>query len=177
MTCTVVASLAPIAYVPLPHERERKKVMTGSSNRDDKLPTIAKQGQPYFDANRRVLVIEDDKIMGQMVAEILRDSGFDVTTATNGMIAFNKLQHQEVDFIVLDILLPELDGFEIYSRLQADPETSEIPVLMITAWADERHIEKAARAGIRHFLAKPFTEDELLREILSLLRDREENKE
>jgi chemosensory pili system protein ChpA (sensor histidine kinase/response regulator) len=68
-------------------------------------------------------------------------------------------------------LLPEVDGFEIYSRLQADPKTKSIPVLIITAWADERHIEKASQLGIRHFLAKPFTEDELLREILSLLRD------
>ena len=64
-----------------------------------------------------------------------------------------------------------MNGFEIYSELQANLETKDIPVLIITAWADERHLEKAAQLGIRHFLAKPFTEDELLYEILSLLRD------
>jgi len=137
---------------------------------------IPKQARKYFEANKNVLVIEDDKIMGQMVAAILDDAGFDVTTATNGGIAFEKLQQYPIDFVVLDILLPEMNGFEIYAKLQADPETKDIPVLIITAWADERHLDKASQLGIRHFLAKPFTEDELLYEILSLLRDSSRKK-
>jgi DNA-binding response OmpR family regulator len=149
--------------------------MTGSPDSQTDSRMIPKQARKYFEANRNVLVVEDDKIMGQMVAEILRDSGFNVTTVTNGMAAFEKLQERPIDFIVLDVLLPEMDGFEIYSRLQADPNASTIPVLIITAWADERHIERASQMGIRHFLAKPFTEDELLREILSLLRDSAES--
>ena len=141
------------------------------SNSEDSAPMIPKQAKRYFEANRNVLVVEDDKIMGQMVAAILDDAGFEVDTATNGMIAFEKLRQHPVDFVVLDILLPEMNGFEIYSELQANPETEDIPVLIITAWADERHLEKASQLGIRHFLAKPFTEDELLYEIFSLLRD------
>jgi CheY-like chemotaxis protein len=133
------------------------------------VPLIPKRAWKYFEANRNVLVIEDDKIMGQMVADILDDVGFKVTTAINGRIAFEKLQQHPVDFIVLDVLLPEMDGFEIYSRLQANSDTKDIPVMIITAWADERHIEKASQMGIRHFLPKPFTEDELLYEILTLL--------
>lgn len=139
-------------------------------------PMIPKQARKYFEANRNVLVIEDDKIMGQMVAAILDDAGFEVTTATNALIAFDKLKQYPIDFVVLDILLPEMNGFEIYSKLQDDPETKDIPVLIITAWADERHLEKASQLGIRHFLPKPFTEDELLHEILSLLRDRPQKK-
>lgn len=139
-------------------------------------PMIPKQARKHFEANKNVLVIEDDKIMGQMVAAILDDAGFEVTTATNGVIAFDRLKQYPIDFVVLDILLPEMNGFEIYSKLQDDPETKDIPVLIITAWADERHLEKASQLGIRHFLAKPFTEDELLHEILSLLRDRPQKK-
>jgi chemosensory pili system protein ChpA (sensor histidine kinase/response regulator) len=145
--------------------------MAGHSNAQHDSHLIPKQARKYFQAHRNVLVIEDDKIMGQMVAEILSDLGFEVTTATNGMAAFEKLRQRSIDFIVLDILLPEMDGFEIYSRLQANQDTQHIPVLIITAWADERHMQQAAQLGIRHFLAKPFTEDELVREILSLLRD------
>jgi DNA-binding response OmpR family regulator len=145
--------------------------MADHPNSQGNAPMIPRQARKYFEANKNVLVIEDDKIMGQMVAEILDDIGFEVTTATNGMIAFEKLQRRPIDFIVLDILLPEMDGFEIYSKLQACPDTKDIPVLIITAWADERHIEKASRLGIRHFLPKPFTEDELLYEIFSMLRD------
>ncbi len=145
--------------------------MESYSNSQDDVPVIPKQARKYFEANRNVLVIEDDKIMGQMVAEILDDAGFEVTTATDGLIAFEKLQQRSIDFVVLDILLPEMNGFEIYTKLQENPETEDIPVLIITAWADERHLERASQLGIRHFLAKPFTEDELLYEILSLLRD------
>lgn len=145
--------------------------MASHTDGQDSSRLITRQARKYFRAHRNVLVIEDDKIMGQMVAEILSDLGLEVTTANNGRLAFEKLRQRPIDFIVLDILLPEMDGFEIYSHLQANPDTQHIPVLIITAWADERHIERAAQLGIRHFLAKPFTEDELVREILSLLRD------
>ncbi len=138
---------------------------------------IPKRALKYFEANRHVLVIEDDKVLGQMVTEILDDVGFEVTTATNGRIAFEKLKHQHIDFIVLDILLPEMDGFEIYAQLQARPETKDIPVMLVTAWADERNIERASQMGIQHFLPKPFTEDELLYTILTLLVDSSRRKE
>jgi CheY-like chemotaxis protein len=145
--------------------------MAGRSRSQGNVSMIPKQARKYFEENRNVLVIEDDKIMGQMVAQILDDVGFEVVAASNGRLAFEKLQQHPIDFIVLDILLPEMDGFEIYSKLQAKPDTKDIPVLIITAWADEHHIEKASQLGIRHFLPKPFTEDELLNEIFSLLRE------
>lgn len=132
---------------------------------------VPKRIRKYFDANRNVLLIEDDRLMGQMVAEILADAGFEVKTAVNGTTAFEVLRKHPIDFIVLDILLPEMDGFEIYSQLQASPDTKHIPVIIITAWSNARNIEKASQMGIRHFLPKPFTEDELLYEILTMLVD------
>jgi CheY-like chemotaxis protein len=132
---------------------------------------VSKRALKYFEANRNVLVVEDDTIMGQMVSEILSDIGFEVTAAPNGMIALEKLKQYPIDFIILDILLPEMNGFEIYQKLQANPDTKDIPVMIVTAWADSRHLEKASQVGIKHFLAKPFTEDELLLAILTLLVD------
>jgi CheY-like chemotaxis protein len=84
-------------------------------------------------------VVEDDKVLGQMVTEILDDVGFEVATASNWRIAFEKLKHLPINFIVLDILLPEMDGFEIYANLQANPATKDIPVMLVTAWADEKY--------------------------------------
>ena len=141
--------------------------MTGQFN----TALIPKRAQKYFEANKNVLIIEDDKIMGQMIAEILDDVGFEVVTAANGATAFEKLAQHAVDFIILDILLPEMDGFDVYSALQANPDTKDIPVMIVTAWADERNIERASKMGIPHFLPKPFTEDELLYAILTLLID------
>jgi DNA-binding response OmpR family regulator len=139
------------------------------------LALIPDRAKEHFEANPNVMVIEDDKIMGQMVADILTDVGFKVTNAANGMVAFEKLKQHRIDFIVLDILLPELDGFEVYTRLQANPETKNIPVMIISAWADERNIGKASELGIKHFLPKPFTEDELMYTILTLLIDSSRN--
>ena len=135
------------------------------------LALIPKRAQKYFEANPNVLVVEDDKIMRQMVTDILDDVGFEVTRAPNGAVAFEKLKEKQIDFIILDILLPELDGFQIYAKLQEDAKTKGIPVMIVSAWADERNIEKASRMGVQHFLPKPFTEDELMYTILTLLID------
>jgi CheY-like chemotaxis protein len=138
---------------------------------------IPKRALKYFEANRNVLVVEDDKVLGQMVTEILDDVGFEVATASNWRIAFEKLKQLPINFIVLDILLPEMDGFEIYTNLQANPETKDIPVMLVTAWADEKNIQRASQMGIQHFLPKPFTEDELLYTILTLLVDSSRRQE
>jgi DNA-binding response OmpR family regulator len=135
------------------------------------LDLIPKRAKKFFEANRNVMIIEDDKIMGAMISDILDDIGFRVTTATNGKVALDKLLQKNIDFILLDLLLPEMDGFEIYSMLQKHPETKDIPVMIISAWADDRNRERGAQMGIDHFLPKPFTEDELVYTILTLLVD------
>jgi len=132
---------------------------------------VSKQALKYFEKNRNVLIVEDDTIMGQMISEILDDVGFQVVSATNGTAAFAKLKQQPIDFILLDLLLPEMSGFDIYEKLKANDKTKSIPVMIVTAWADSSHMERAFELGITHFLAKPFTEDELLLAILTLLID------
>jgi CheY-like chemotaxis protein len=130
---------------------------------------MSEEAKRYFAANRNVLLVEDDLGMRYMTCHLLSDSGFNVSTAKDGTAAFEILRRQPIDFIILDILLPIIDGFEIYSMLQTNVETKNIPVMIVTAWADERNIKKAAELGITHFLAKPFTENELLYKILALL--------
>ena len=125
----------------------------------------------YFEANPNVLVVEDDRFMGQVFLEMLSDVGFNVIRAANGVTALKKLQEEKINFVILDILLPAMNGFEIYEKIQEDPHTRDIPVMMVTAWADSLHLSKASQMGIKHFLAKPFTEDELLEEIHALLAD------
>ena len=139
------------------------------SNFDEDL--IPEGALEYFEANPDVLVVEDDRFMGQVFLEMLGDVGFNVIRAANGVTALKKLKEEHIDFIILDILLPAMNGFEIYEKIQEDPEIKGIPVMMVTAWADSLHLSKASQMGIKHFLAKPFTEDELLEEILTLLVD------
>jgi CheY-like chemotaxis protein/uncharacterized membrane protein YeaQ/YmgE (transglycosylase-associated protein family) len=128
--------------------------------------------QKYFEINGRVLVIESDKRMGQMLTLILNELGFEVTRVHTGRIAFEKLQQDLFDFIILDMFLMKADNFEICSSLRVNPATKDIPIMLIASGRDQKNIEQASQLGIVHFLSKPFTEDELLRKILTLLKDR-----
>lgn len=135
------------------------------------LSLIPEQAEKHFEANRKVLVIEDDRLLGDMIFETLADVGFAVTRVVDGKTAFKALKQQPIDFIILDLLLPEMNGFQIYQKLREQAETKDMPVMIITAWSDEHNLERASQLGIQHFLPKPFTEDELLFSILSLLID------
>jgi two-component system phosphate regulon response regulator PhoB len=130
---------------------------------------IPKGALPYFQSNPNVLVIDDDRFMIEVFLGTLGDIGFQVTISTNGTVALTRLQQQATDFIILDLLLPDMNGFELFRRLKKNRETADIPVIMVTAWGDTIHRKKAAEVGIEHFLTKPFTEDELLEAIFKLL--------
>ena len=132
---------------------------------------IPKGALPYFQSNPNVLVIEDDRFMTEVFLGTLGDIGFQVTISTNGTVALNRLQQQAIDFIILDLLLPDMNGFDLFRQLKKNCKTANIPVIMVTAWGDTTHRKKAAELGIKHFLTKPFTEDELLEEIFNLLVD------
>ena len=126
---------------------------------------------PYFVSNPNVLVVEDDRFMTEVFLGTLGDIGFQVTVATNATVAMIRLRQQPIDFIILDLMLPDMNGFDFFNQLKNSPETQNIPVVMVTAWGDSVHRKKAALLGIDHFLTKPFTEDELLEAIFTLLVD------
>lgn len=120
---------------------------------------------------KRGIVIEDDAIMGRMLRAILRDANFQTTLAPTGLMGLELVRQGNVDFVVLDVLIPEMNGFEVYEAMQQDDKMKSIPVLMITAWDDDKHMERVRELGVRHFLPKPFTEDELLEKIRNLLNE------
>lgn len=129
---------------------------------------IPPQVRKYFKTNRRVLVVETDKTMKQMLATILEGNGFEVTIVHHDADVLEKLQHQRVDFMLLDIVPGERDSPGIYSNLRADPVARDVPVMALIASPHEKNLAQVVQLGIRHFLAKPFTEDELLWQILTL---------
>jgi CheY-like chemotaxis protein len=133
------------------------------------LALIPERAESYFEQNRNVLIVEDDRILGEMVKETLDDIGFTATKVTNGPMAFEQLQQRPINFILLDLSLPHMNGFEIYARLQANPATKNIPVILATAWDDDANLKKAAEIGVHHHLTKPFTEDQLLDTIYTML--------
>ncbi len=109
----------------------------------------------------RILVVDDNADMRAYVADLLRDR-YDVTTASDGLDALDHLRHDLPDLVVTDVMMPRLDGFGLLERMQADPRTTSIPVIMVSARAGEEGTVEGLEAGAADYLVKPFAARELL---------------
>jgi PAS domain S-box-containing protein len=109
----------------------------------------------------RILVVDDNVDMRTYVADLLRDR-YVVTTASDGVDALDHLRQDLPDLVVTDVMMPRLDGFGLLARMQADPRTTSIPVIMVSARAGEEGTVEGLEAGAADYLVKPFAARELL---------------
>jgi DNA-binding response OmpR family regulator len=112
----------------------------------------------------RILVVDDDALLRMSVADVLEDEGYVVDHAVDGLDALAKIAAQRPDVILLDVLMPRMNGKQLLEMLREDPSTAEIPVLMMTAIQGfDAHRTTALGAG--EVVEKPFDIDELLNKI------------
>ena len=111
---------------------------------------------------RTVLIIEDEKLIIVSTQMVLEAAGFRVESATNGEEGISKALELRPDLILLDIMMPGIDGWETLTRLKRDTETSEIPVIIFTAREHARGHQKSAEMGAADYFRKPFEPDELI---------------
>jgi DNA-binding response OmpR family regulator len=116
---------------------------------------------------RRVLVVDDDDDIRLLLDELLRGAGFAVDTAQDGRAALRVFHENPCDLIILDLSMPELDGFETLERLR---DLSDVPVILLTARSGEIDKVRGFRAGADDYVVKPFGRQELLARIEALLR-------
>jgi DNA-binding response OmpR family regulator len=109
------------------------------------------------DANRvpQIMVVDDDEDTVTILAHHLRREGFVPIQANSGAQCLKLVHENEVDVILLDLMMPEMDGFEVVKALRDNPETAEIPIIMITARDDLDARAEGMRLGVSDFLAKP----------------------
>jgi DNA-binding response OmpR family regulator len=125
----------------------------------------------------RILVVDDEPEAVELVEFNLRQAGYAVVTAADGAETLKKVRSQTPDLIVLDVMLPEMNGFEICKTLRSDPATAKIPVIMLTAKAAEIDRVLGLELGADDYLTKPFSPRELLLRIKKILaRARPEDK-
>jgi DNA-binding response OmpR family regulator len=117
----------------------------------------------------RILMIEDDESLSEMVAEYLRAAGFEVTTRPEAHGGLELVERSDFDALILDVMLPDIDGFEVCRRVRA---TSDIPILMLTARGDEMDRIVGLELGADDYLPKPFNPRELLARLRAILRRR-----
>jgi CheY-like chemotaxis protein len=114
----------------------------------------------------RVLVVDDEPLLRELVADVLRESGFEVRSAANGIQALDLLSGWVPEAIVLDLMMPRLDGIGFTDILLRHPRWAAIPVLLVTA-AYAPH-DAARRTGARAVLGKPFELDDLIDRVIEL---------
>src|SRR5438876_4275518 len=117
----------------------------------------------------RILLIEDDSRLAEMVSEYLGESGFRVSIATGGRAGLERLAREPFDALVLDLMLPDMDGLEVCRELRAKSDT---PVLMLTARGDAADRVVGLELGADDYLPKPFEPRELLARLRAILRRR-----
>jgi two-component system chemotaxis response regulator CheY len=137
--------------------------------RDDALPAVAKPPCNWHvtcGVVRRmpqILVVEDDDAIRGLVSEVLRDDGYDVREATNGVEALDRLREERPDLIVLDLMMPVMDGWAFVEECRRKPCCDDVPIVVTSASHDlPRTAERLRTFGVRTCLAKPFDVDGLL---------------
>jgi DNA-binding response OmpR family regulator len=118
----------------------------------------------------RVLIVDDEPEIGRILAVILRGAGFEVTAVDGGRAALEHLAASATDLVLLDVTMPELDGFETLRRIREAPATARLPVLMLTANAGAADRARAESLGADDFIAKPFDPAEVVERIHARLR-------
>ena len=119
-----------------------------------------------------VLIVDDNPQNVELLQAFLESLPVKIVTAGDGLDALNKVAEYSPDLILLDIMMPQMSGFQVCRRLKADPKTRDIQVLMVTALNELGDIEQANEVGTDDFVSKPVNKIELLTRVKSLLRVR-----
>ena len=109
-----------------------------------------------------ILIIEDDDIVRKLVRKILVREGYQVMEASDGNSGTQLAQEKQPDLIICDIMMPQLNGYQVLELLQCNQETEAIPFIFLTAKAEKQHMRQGMQLGADDYLTKPFTKSELL---------------
>ncbi len=121
---------------------------------------------------KKILVVEDDLYALRFVEYLLGQEGYQVITATDGIVGLTLAKREKPDLIILDVMLPGLDGFEVCHRLRLEPETAETPILMLSAKAREMDKKIGLQMGANDYLTKPAEPAEILKRVKRLLEQK-----
>lgn len=131
---------------------------------------VAEHLRVAADRTNRVLVVDDLEANGRLMERLLSRDGYSLRIARDGQEALNAIEEEQPDVILMDVLMPRLDGFEACRRIKDNPATRLIPVVLVTALADTNSRIKGLEVGADDFISKPFSEPELRARVRSLLR-------
>ncbi len=121
---------------------------------------------------KRVLLVDDDPSLAELAQMVLERAGFSVRRAVDGPLALEALAEDPLpDLVLLDVMLPRLDGFEVLRRIRADARTKDLPVIMVTSFSRDEDAARGRKLGANDYIVKPLMETDFLKRIRHLVRD------
>ncbi|MBL6597317.1 MAG: response regulator [Alphaproteobacteria bacterium] len=121
---------------------------------------------------KRVLVAEDEPNIVESISFLLERAGFEVLVEMDGRSALEVAKRNDLDVLILDVMLPELDGYEVLRQLRADDRLKDLPILMLTAKGQREDRETALESGANLFMTKPFANAEIVAAVQQLAESR-----
>ena len=121
--------------------------------------------------SRSVLVVDDEPMARTLLRLMLVRAGFDVMEAVDGFDALKKVKRDRPDLIILDVMMPGMDGFTVCSSIREEPNGSEVPIIMLSAKSDLGSVNRGLLAGATKYLTKPVSPDNLTRHVNDILGD------
>lgn len=119
---------------------------------------------------KMVLIVEDDSLLNKMYKDALDRAGFAVLTAFNGEEGLKLINEEKVDLILLDLMMPKMDGFQVLEKMKENPKVSSIPVIILTNYGEIENIAKTVEMGVREFNIKSQnTPDQVIAKITRIL--------
>ena len=123
----------------------------------------------------KILVVDDEDDIRELLSDTLQDRGYEVVQASGGSEALEKAVQEKPDIILLDVLMPEVHVFTVIHSLEENPETKGIPVVILTGLPAEEGEQVALKAGVNHYISKPWNTEEMELSIRNALRDSQRN--
>ena len=117
----------------------------------------------------KILVVDDEPTIVRLMEFILARQGHEMLVAVNGEEALEKIRAHAPDLVLLDIMMPRIDGYEVARLVRADPATAALPIIMLSAKAQEEDIRKGVEIGVDEYITKPFSPEHLVHVVADYL--------
>jgi DNA-binding response OmpR family regulator len=119
----------------------------------------------------KILIVEDDKFVRELISQKLTEEKFEVSSAKDGEDGVVKIESEKPDLILLDLILPGIDGFEVISRVRKNPNTESIPIVILSNLGEKNDVDRGIKLGANDYMIKAhFTPKEIVEKVRSILK-------
>ncbi|PQQ66144.1 response regulator [Acetivibrio saccincola] len=125
---------------------------------------------------KKILIIEDTEFMKKLISDVLKEAGYEVVTASSGEEGLQKVREEKPDLVLLDVVMPGMDGFEVCRILREDESNNLMPIIMLTAQENEDHKLEGLELGADDYIIKPFNSRELVSRVRNTLKRIDRNR-